>query len=82
MPVPIRFSDESGGLARFAKGAQAAGANVQPQTNSTHNNPLPLHVRPEIPVRSPLRKTHIFAKRLGFTAYIALPGHSRPPFDW
>jgi hypothetical protein len=70
-----------GGLASLAQRAQAAGADVEPQTDAVDDDALLVHIWPEIPVRAALRETHIVAKRLGFSTNITLPGHNRPPFD-
>ena len=68
-----------GRLARLAHRPQAAGADVEPQPDTVHRDPLALHVGAEIPVGAALRKAHIVAKGLGLATDIAFTGHGGPP---
>ena len=72
---------KSGGLTSLAQGSQAARADIEAKCHAIHSDSLPLHIRPEIPVRAPLRETYILAKRLGFSTNFTLPGHGGSPFD-
>ena len=70
-----------GDLARLAHGAEAAGADVQPNAHTIDHDPLVLHIRAEVPVGAPLREAHVFTECLGLATHVTFTGHGGSPLS-